>query len=98
MDEPRYRRFTRSRARRRTADPMVMQRPCQYPRKYLRSRLGSYMVRIGIIFGVLSIAMMKWAYDYTHAPLYRKPQRVENDGIYNPLSRPDGVTPRRAIE
>jgi Ca2+-transporting ATPase len=53
------------------ADPTVMQRPPASTRESIFARgLGSYMVRIGIIFGVLSIAMMKWAYDYTHAPGY----------------------------
>jgi Ca2+-transporting ATPase len=53
------------------ADPLVMQRPPASTKESIFARgLGNYMVRIGIIFGVLSIVMMKWAYDYTHAPTY----------------------------
>ena len=51
------------------AEPNVMKRPPFSPRESIFARgLGSYMVRIGIIFAVLTIAMMSWAYGYTHAP------------------------------
>ena len=53
-------------------EPDVMQRPPFSPRESIFARgLGSYMVRIGIIFAILTIVMMKWAYDYTHAPGYQ---------------------------
>jgi P-type Ca2+ transporter type 2C len=53
-------------------EPDVMQRPPFSPRESIFARgLGSYMIRIGIIFAILSIVMMKWAYDYTHAPGYQ---------------------------
>lgn len=51
------------------AEPNVMKRPPFSPRESIFARgLGSYMVRIGIIFAILTIAMMAWAYRYTHAP------------------------------
>jgi P-type Ca2+ transporter type 2C len=54
------------------ADPEVMNRPPASTKESIFARgMGNYMVRIGIIFGVLSIIMMKWAYDYTHAPGYQ---------------------------
>lgn len=51
------------------AEPNVMKRPPFSPRESIFARgLGLYMVRIGIIFAILTIAMMAWAYGYTHAP------------------------------
>ncbi|NJR25560.1 MAG: cation-transporting P-type ATPase [Richelia sp. CSU_2_1] len=51
------------------AEPNVMKRPPFSPRESIFARgLGSYMVRIGIIFAILTIAMMKWAYEYTTNP------------------------------
>jgi P-type Ca2+ transporter type 2C len=56
------------------AEPNVMKRPPFSPRESIFARgLGSYMVRIGIIFAVLTIAMMSWAYGYTHAPGHGDP-------------------------
>jgi Ca2+-transporting ATPase len=53
------------------ADPQVMSRPPASTKESIFARgMGNYMVRIGIIFGILSIIMMKWAYDYTHTPGY----------------------------
>jgi P-type Ca2+ transporter type 2C len=53
------------------ADPLVMQRPPASTKESIFARgMGSYMVRIGLIFAILSIVMMKWAYDYTQAPGY----------------------------
>jgi Ca2+-transporting ATPase len=46
--------------------PDVMNRPPFSPRDSMFARgLGWYMVRIGIVFAVISIALMAWA--YTHA-------------------------------
>ncbi len=54
------------------AEPDVMKRPPFSPRESIFARgLGSYMVRIGIVFAIISIAMMVWAYNYTHAPGYQ---------------------------
>ena len=54
------------------AEPDVMKRPPFSPRESIFAKgLGSYMVRIGIIFAIITIALMVWAYNYTHAPGYR---------------------------
>ncbi len=54
------------------ADRDVMKRPPFSPRESIFSRgLGSYMVRIGIVFAIISIALMVWAYNHTHAPGYQ---------------------------
>lgn len=51
------------------AEPNVMKRPPFSPRESIFARgLGSYMIRIGIIFAILTIAMMSWAYKYTTNP------------------------------
>ncbi|WP_375509370.1 cation-translocating P-type ATPase [uncultured Nostoc sp.] len=53
-------------------EPDVMQRPPFSPRESIFARgLGSYMIRIGIIFAIISIALMWWAYQHTHAPGYQ---------------------------
>ncbi|MBW4522387.1 MAG: cation-translocating P-type ATPase [Scytolyngbya sp. HA4215-MV1] len=47
----------------------VMKRPPFNPRESIFARgLGSYMVRIGIIFAFITIVLMDWAYNYSHAP------------------------------
>jgi Ca2+-transporting ATPase len=49
------------------AEPNVMSRPPYDPRESIFSRgLGSYMVRIGIIFAVLTIVLMVFAYQHAH--------------------------------
>jgi P-type Ca2+ transporter type 2C len=56
------------------AEPNVMKRPPFSPRESIFARgLGLYMVRIGIIFAILTIAMMSWAYKYTHTPGHGDP-------------------------
>jgi len=56
------------------AEPNVMKRPPFSPRESIFARgLGSYMIRIGIIFAILTIAMMSWAYGYTHSPGHGNP-------------------------
>ena len=56
------------------AEPNVMKRPPFSPRESIFARgLGSYMIRVGIIFAILTIAMMSWAYGYTHTPGHRDP-------------------------
>ncbi|MEG4859671.1 cation-transporting P-type ATPase [Microcoleus sp. K1-B6] len=50
-------------------EPNVMKKPPFSPRESIFARgLGSYMIRIGIIFAILTIAMMSWAYGYTTNP------------------------------
>lgn len=54
------------------AEPNVMKRPPFSPRESIFARgMGSYMIRIGIIFAILTIAMMSWAYGYTHGATYQ---------------------------
>ncbi len=51
------------------AEPQVMNRPPHDPRERIFDRgLGAYMVRIGIVFSIISIALLYWAYHYTHDP------------------------------
>ncbi|MEB3281813.1 MAG: cation-translocating P-type ATPase [Lyngbya sp.] len=46
------------------AEPGVMKRPPYSPRESIFARgLGIYMVRIGLIFSILTIILMVWAYD-----------------------------------
>lgn len=53
-------------------EPDVMKRPPFSPRESIFARgLGSYMIRIGIIFAIITIALMWWAYSHTHAPGYQ---------------------------
>ncbi|MEH2033830.1 MAG: cation-translocating P-type ATPase [Nostoc sp.] len=53
-------------------EPDVMQRPPFSPRESIFARgLGSYMIRIGIIFAIITITLMLWAYQHTHAPDYQ---------------------------
>ena len=47
------------------AEPNVMNRPPYSPRESIFSRgLGWYMVRIGIVFAIITIALMVWSYNY----------------------------------
>ncbi|MBE9232299.1 cation-translocating P-type ATPase [Cuspidothrix issatschenkoi LEGE 03284] len=53
-------------------EPDVMQRPPFSPRESIFARgLGSYIIRIGIIFAIITIILMKWAYEHSHAPGYQ---------------------------
>ena len=53
-------------------EPDVMKRPPFSPKESIFARgLGSYMIRIGIIFAIISIALMWWAYNHTNAPGYQ---------------------------
>ncbi|HEY9846830.1 MAG TPA: HAD-IC family P-type ATPase, partial [Candidatus Caenarcaniphilales bacterium] len=51
------------------AEPDVMRRPPFSPREGIFSRgLGWYMIRIGIVFAIITIILMQWAYTYTRSP------------------------------
>lgn len=53
-------------------EPDVMKRPPFSPRESIFARgLGSYIIRIGIIFAIITIALMWWAYQHTHAAGYQ---------------------------
>jgi Ca2+-transporting ATPase len=52
-------------------EPDVMQRQPFQPNESIFARgLGGYILRIGLIFGVVTIGLMKWAFDQTHAVDY----------------------------
>ena len=56
------------------AEPDVMKRPPFNPRESIFARgMGSYMIRIGIVFAIITIALMGWAYNHTNAPGYDGP-------------------------
>ncbi|MGB7251603.1 MAG: cation-transporting P-type ATPase, partial [Phormidesmis sp.] len=46
-------------------EPNMMNRPPNDPKESIFARgLGWYMVRVGIVFAILAIALMLWSYDY----------------------------------
>jgi P-type Ca2+ transporter type 2C len=48
--------------------PIVMQQPPKDPSENIFARgLGAYMIRIGLVLAIVTIAMMSWAYGYTRA-------------------------------
>ncbi|EDX87245.1 ATPase, P-type, HAD superfamily, subfamily IC, putative [Synechococcus sp. PCC 7335] len=50
------------------SEPNIMDRPPHDPEESIFARgLGAYMVRVGIIFAILAISLMLWAYGYTHS-------------------------------
>jgi P-type Ca2+ transporter type 2C len=52
-------------------EPDVMQRPPFQPSESIFARgLAAYIIRIGLVFGVVTIGLMKWAFDRTHAVDY----------------------------
>lgn len=56
-------------------EPNVMNRPPHNPQESIFARgLGAYMVRIGIVFAIITITLMAWAYNYTHTPGFREPE------------------------
>jgi P-type Ca2+ transporter type 2C len=49
----------------------VMQRPPFQPSESIFARgLGAYIIRIGLVFGIVTIGLMKWAFDRTHTVSY----------------------------
>lgn len=68
------------------AEPDVMKRPPFSPRESIFARgLGSYMVRIGIVFAIITIALMWWAYNYTHAPGYQRSPETWKTMVFTTL-------------
>jgi P-type Ca2+ transporter type 2C len=54
--------------------PSIMKQPPKDPQESIFARgLGAYMIRIGIILAVVTIAMMVWAYGYT--------EQVQGNGL-----------------
>lgn len=53
------------------AEPDVMERPPHDPKESIFARgLGAYMLRIGIVFSVISISLMHWAYYHAQNPAF----------------------------
>ena len=53
------------------AEPNVMECPPHNPKESIFARgLGAYMVRIGLVFSVVSITLMYWAYYHAQNPAY----------------------------
>lgn len=53
------------------AEPDIMRRPPFNPRESIFARgLGAYMLRIGLVFSILTIVLMVWAYSYTRTESY----------------------------
>ncbi|MEM0979067.1 MAG: cation-translocating P-type ATPase [Cyanobacteria bacterium P01_H01_bin.58] len=51
------------------AEPNTMKRPPHHPQESIFARgLGQYMLRIGIVFTVISVALMYWAYHHAQNP------------------------------
>jgi len=68
------------------AEPDVMKRPPFSPRESIFARgLGFYMVRIGIIFAIISITLMVWAYYHTHTPEYPRDPRTWRTMVFTTL-------------
>jgi P-type Ca2+ transporter type 2C len=67
-------------------EPNVMLRPPFNPRESIFARgLGSYMVRIGIVFAIITIALMVWAYNYTNAPGYDRDPNTWKTMVFTTL-------------
>ncbi|MCU0569250.1 MAG: cation-translocating P-type ATPase [Oculatellaceae cyanobacterium Prado106] len=50
------------------AEPNVMNRPPHDPSESIFARgLGLYMIRVGIVLAIVTIALMVWAYQYTNS-------------------------------
>ena len=51
------------------AEPDVMERPPHDPQESIFARgLGIYMLRIGVVFSIISISLMSWAYFHAQNP------------------------------
>jgi Ca2+-transporting ATPase len=67
-------------------EPDVMKRPPFSPRESIFARgLGSYMIRIGIVFAIISIALMWWAYNHTNAPGYQGDRETWKTMVFTTL-------------
>lgn len=67
-------------------EPNVMERPPFNPKESIFARgLGAYMLRIGLVFGVLTIVMMYFAYNYTTAASYPKDHNTWKTMVFTTL-------------
>ncbi|MEO0768661.1 MAG: cation-translocating P-type ATPase [Cyanobacteria bacterium J06649_4] len=61
-------------------EPNMMDRPPHDPEESIFARgLGFYMVRVGIVFAILAISLMLWAYGYTHSDAGSEVGRAAGD-------------------
>ncbi|MUL38242.1 cation-translocating P-type ATPase [Gloeocapsopsis dulcis] len=68
------------------AEPDVMKRPPFSPRESIFARgLGFYMIRIGIIFAIISVSLMVWAYYHTNTPEYPRDPRTWRTMVFTTL-------------
>jgi P-type Ca2+ transporter type 2C len=67
-------------------EPNVMERAPFDPKESIFARgLGSYMIRIGIVFGTLTIIMMYIVYNYTTAPSYPRDHATWKTMVFTTL-------------
>jgi P-type Ca2+ transporter type 2C len=67
-------------------EPNVMNREPFHPKESIFARgLGSYMIRIGLVFGILTIFMMKIMYDYTTAASYPRDHNTWKTIVFTTL-------------
>ena len=67
-------------------EPDVMRRPPFSPRESIFARgMGSYMIRIGIVFAIITIALMLWAYNHTHAAGYQRDPNTWKTMVFTTL-------------
>ncbi len=68
------------------AEPDVMRQPPLNPRESIFARgLGSYMIRIGLIFAIITIILMWWAYNHTHTAGYQGDQGAWKTMVFTSL-------------
>ncbi|MFE4106127.1 cation transporting ATPase C-terminal domain-containing protein, partial [Almyronema epifaneia] len=68
------------------AEPNVMQRPPHDPRESIFARgLGAYMVRVGLLLAILTIGLMSWAYQHTHAAGYSGDENTWKTMVFTTL-------------
>ena len=68
------------------AEPDVMGRPPYPPRESIFARgLGLYMIRVGLMFGILTILLMRWSYDHTHVADYGRDPNTWKTMVFTTL-------------
>ena len=61
-------------------EPNIMNRPPHDPEESIFARgLGTYMLRVGIVFSVLAIALMLWSYHYTQSTVGNTAREIATD-------------------
>ncbi|NEP17419.1 MAG: cation-transporting P-type ATPase, partial [Leptolyngbya sp. SIO4C1] len=68
------------------AEPNVMQRPPYQPRESIFARgLGLYMIRVGLVLGIVTIILMLWGYHHTHQPDYGRDSNTWKTMVFTTL-------------